>query len=634
MMKKLVKTARMLKDDEGGAAFILITLALPMIFGMAAFSIDLGYTYYISSRLQNASDLAALAGGTKLVQGDKAAVESQALDYVKLNLPSNWDIYDDKGQLISGTGKSPIKITPNIEAKCSMKLDTAGLPCYAGPGKVEKINYVEVSLGATTPLFFASGLGFTDASLSSNAIVTADGSTMPPLNVAIILDSTGSMIDPKDKTTACGGVSMTKLDCAKQAALGLVGTLWPVVDRVAIYTYPGMSQGTGSSPDPAAKDENADKNVCGSGTPAVADYIKDTNPANYKVVDFIDDYRDKTSPPGPGVKVNSKIIQALGGSTQAAGHTSDCIGLQVGTISGQPYVAYDPKNQKATKGGLDDIVWTSFADPIDAAQADLAALNANLAPGETQRQNVIVILSDGDANAPDSAAAASFNANMNSGISNPADYFNVKPMIETDRRPNQCQAAIAAAQGATIDKTWVYSVAYNASTKTGSGGSCTLDTSKFSQVKYEYILYTKTYTNTYDSKTRKCSGWVAGTPQAGSRKTNTVAAPGPALGEGPTTFGTPPTKPCSSKNSPVKYTDTYEFVTSVTPTTDGTKYDRSACDTMRAIASSPDKFYSVDKAGSGGCVSEVNPTTTDLIAIFKRVAISMMTKRRAPRSAI
>lgn len=606
MMKTFIKRARTLRDDEGGAAFILITLALPMIFGMAAFSIDLGYTYYISSRLQNASDLAALAGGTKLVQGDKAAVEAQALNYVKLNLPSNWDLLDDKGNLISGTGKAAIKITPNIAAKCSTKLEAAGLPCYAAPGTIDKINYVEVSLGATTPLFFATGLGFKTASLNSDAVVTADGSTMPPLNVAIVLDSTASMIDPNDKTTACGGVSMTKLDCAKQAALGLVGTLWPVVDKVAIYTYPGVSQGNGSSPNQTTADANADKNVCASGTPTVTDYVKDSNPARYRIVNFSDDYRDKTAPPAPGVKMNSKIVQALGGSTQAKGYTSNCKGLQVGTITGGSY-----------RNDYSDIIWTFFADPIEAAQKDLKAVNDNLPAGETPRQNVIVILSDGDANAPDTATS-----------SRPV-------MIETARRKNQCLAAITAAQTATADGTWVYSVAYNASTQTGSSGSCKLDTSSFSQVRVTYTTYTKTYTKTYDRNTRTCSGWVPDTSfRAGSTRNTTVAAPGPALGPGPITYGSPPATTCSRNNSPLTYSDTYESVTAVVPTTDGTKYDRSACDTMRAIASTPDKFYSVDRAGSGGCVSEVNPTTTDLLSIFKRVAISMMTKRRAPRSAI
>lgn len=608
MMKKLLKKLRLLKNDEGGTALILVTAALPMIFGMAAFCVDLGYMYYIGSRLQNASDIAALAGGTKLVKGDKAAVESQALDFLKLNLPSNWDIVDSKGALLSGTGKSSIKITPQIQAKCSPKLEAAGLPCYAAPGLVDKINYLEISLGAKAPLFFASGIGFHKASLTSDSIVTADGSTMPPLNVAIILDSTASMIDPNDKTTACGNVSMTKLACAKQAALGMVGTLWPVVDHVAIYTYPGLSQGTGASPDLNAANSNAAKNVCSTGTPTVADYFNDTNPARYKVVDYKDDYRTKTSPPAPGVIVTSPIVQALGGSTLASGHTTNCTGIQVGTITGATY-----------KNDYKNIIHTFFADSVDAAQKDLKKINEDLAAnGETTRQNVIVILSDGDANAPDTA---------NSSWPWPA-------MIETARHSNQCLAAITSAQAATAAGTWVYSVAYNAGTT--KGGTCKLDTSTVTTNRVIVTTSTKTvtYTQSYSNSQRKCGGVSQNTVTNTTNQTmNASDAPSPSV-TGPTR--SPPNPPsCSSTNKNVSYTDTTVTVTvaATTPLT-STNNDRTACDTMRLMASTPDKFYSVDKAGSGGCVSSANPTTTDLLAIFKRVAVSMMTKRRAPKSAI
>ena len=590
MIKRLINKMRLLRDDRSGAALVIVSLALPMIFGMAAFSIDLGYIYYINSRLQNAADIAALAGGTKLVAGDKTAVETQALAYVKLNVPGAWDIVDDKGKLLSGTGKAKIKITPKIQALCSKKLSDAGLPCYAAPGLANPINYLSVSLNATTPLFFASALGHQTAALTSDAIVTADGSTMPPLNVAIVLDTTASMISSRDLTTACGGVSMTKLACAKQAALGMLGTLWPVVDKVAIYTYPGMSQGTGSSPSATTAAANAAKNICTSGTPTVTDYKKDSNPANYKVVDFKDDYRDMGSPPAPGVKTSSDLVKALGG-------TSGCTGLQVGRDSGGGYI------------------YTFFADSLDAAQADLAAANVALAAaGQTTRQNVIVILSDGDANAPTS-------------------------MIETARNPNQCLRAMNSAAAATAAGTWVYSVAYNASTikGTASNPSCQFDTSTVStpQVIVTTATRTVTYSQSYSNSQKRCGSVTSTTSNTSTNQTMaTSLAPAPSV-TGPTR--SPSTTPvCSSSNRNISYTDTTVTVTvaATTPAT-STSVDRSACDTMRAMASTPDKFFSVDKVGtSGGCVSEVNPTTTDLLSIFKRVAISMMTKRRAPKSAI
>ena len=84
------RTARF-RNDDGGTALILISMALPAIFGMAAFAIDLGYAFYIKTKLQTAADLGALAGGTLLYKADKSAVEAKALEYVNLNLPSGWN---------------------------------------------------------------------------------------------------------------------------------------------------------------------------------------------------------------------------------------------------------------------------------------------------------------------------------------------------------------------------------------------------------------------------------------------------------------------------------------------------------------------------------------------------------------
>ena len=92
----------------------------------------------------------------------------------------------------------------------------------------------------------------------------------------------------------------------------------------------------------------------------------------------------------------------------------------------------------SAKGG----VGTYFADAITAAQASLVA------NGKAGAQKVIILLSDGDAGA--SAA------NMPVG-----------------KATNQCHAAITAAQNAATAKTWVYSIAYNASTSAAS--SCGTD---------------------------------------------------------------------------------------------------------------------------------------------------------------
>lgn len=576
MIKWLFRKAGLLHGDENGASFIIISLALPAIFGLSAFAIDLGYTYYVKSRLQNAADLAALAAGTLLVSGDKDAVKAKAEEYFYLNIPDNWK------------GSSAINVVPEFEVDCNIKLSDAGVTCYAKPGSTETINYVKVNASATTPLFFASALGFTTASLSADSVVAGGGTTMPPLNVAIILDTTWSM--QNDTTTACGS-SMPKLTCAKKAALEMVGTLWPAVDQVALYTYPGVTPPSfGVSP---ANNPNAKKNICDSGVPTVAAYSG--NP-QYRISDFSSDYRDKNTPPKDVKNPADPVIMALDSGT-------GCKGLQVGTTDGRPICS--------GRNCSPNLLYTFYADAIDSAQADLVAANDVLkGKGFAERQNVIVILSDGDANAPTSNIGG--------------------------RRANQCLQAIDAARRATQNDTWVYSVAYNANTVGGPRvlvDSCNYDLTSSSTVKVTTVRYTTTYRKQYSTKNRTCpNNWTnVGTSQSAPTVT-TVAAPGPTSGNGPVTKN-PPNGTCSSTNKTVEYTEFYDRVTVSSPTTT-TTYDRSACDTMRALASSPDKFFSVDPENSSGCISEANPNTNNLVSIFKKVASSLMKKRRVPKSAL
>ena len=86
---------------------------------------------------------------------------------------------------------------------------------------------------------------------------------------------------------------------------------------------------------------------------------------------------------------------------------------------------------------------TYYADAMTAAQSNLTTT------GRSGVQKVIILLSDGDANAT--------SANMPTG-----------------KATNQCHEAITAAQAAATAGTWVYTVAYGASTS--STGSCSTDT--------------------------------------------------------------------------------------------------------------------------------------------------------------
>jgi len=114
--------------------------------------------------------------------------------------------------------------------------------------------------------------------------------------------------------------------------------------------------------------------------------------------------------------------------------------------------------------GLEDNggVGTYYAGVITEAQNDLSALTG----GRARMQNVIILLSDGDANASSTDFTS---ASLTS-----------QPTLDVD----ECQQAVTAAQNAAATanaaglNTWVFSVAYGSSTTPysgGNGGSCQTD---------------------------------------------------------------------------------------------------------------------------------------------------------------
>ena len=162
---------------------------------------------------------------------------------------------------------------------------------------------------------------------------------------------------------------------------------------------------------------------CSSSTPSIANYTTAAN-AVYQIISSSSDYR--TSASASSLNTSSNLAKAIG----AGG--SSCSGL-------------------SAPGG----VGTYYARVITTAQTALTASH------QLGQQNVIIFIGDGDA-----SASASNVGNGNTNTSkNPAAL-------------NQCRQAITAAQSATAAGTWVYSVAYGASTS--SSGSCSTDTPSIS----------------------------------------------------------------------------------------------------------------------------------------------------------
>jgi Flp pilus assembly protein TadG len=293
-------------------------------------------------------------------------------------------------------------LNPIKEATVTMVSGYPKLKCLTSTGVscagTDSANAIVVSMQATIPLVFGGFVGQSTKTITATATAGVRGGVGKSANVMLIVDTTASM---NTSDPGCSVSGATRLTCAEAGARTLLQAFNPSIVSVGLMVFPGVNNTTSAGYDYACS---------GSSSPTIASYAA-TSPL-YQIVGFSTDY--KTSPTATTLNASSNLVKALGGGG------SGCKGLQA--IGG--YGTY-------------------YAGVIAAAQAALVAKNPNAF-------NVIIFLSDGDANASSS--------NVPSG-----------------KAVNQCHEGITAAQAATTAGTAVYTAAYGAPTgKTPS--SCSTDT--------------------------------------------------------------------------------------------------------------------------------------------------------------
>lgn len=603
MMNRISRTLLRFRKDDSGAALLYITMTIPVVIALTSLAVDLGYVWYVKTRLQVAADMGALAGASKLYTDDADAVTDLATTYVNLNLPAEW------------TGGSTPTAAGDPVIDCVQEIEDMGLTCSSTSGG----NALRVTVNAEAPLFFASALGFHTINLSAESLVTGGGSSPPPLNVAIVLDATASMgTYGGQMSTDCGSlIKPYRIECATLAAKTLLTKLWASVDQVALYTYPSFSTSSRDiiSCKPGATGSTAWLNYTTGGSP------------NYQLIGFNNTYTDTGTPPTGGLDITSALVKALGKTATDApvSDATTCNGLNSAAIG----------------------VGTSIADAILQAQSDLVAANVALvAAGEPPRQNVLIVLSDGDANGNSKSLLGSSSPDA---FREGTDIYGLSTsswVIDVHRMMDQCQAAVAAADAAAATGTWVYSVAFAASN--AAKGSCFTDrpvttliktpTSSPPLTSSDTVVTTRSCTSSNKCKsiasmpntvsstiraytsTSSTTTQVATTAWGGSVVTTCKKTDGTSAPDGWSSGSCTTTR----SNLTKLQTDTYNLKI----------YDTTACKTMQDIASDPSKFYSTDGgvSTSGKCPSAANPNFTDLVKIFNNVAASIMKKRRIPSS--
>ncbi len=267
------------------------------------------------------------------------------------------------------------------------------------------------------PLYFGKLLGISTWQISATALASARGGASQSADVMLVMDTTASM-NNSDLNCAISG--STREDCAMAGFRTLLsyspppklnglspcspslancgtavnGNVANPVDRVGLMVFPGLTTAAQATYD----------YDCSTSSPAIAKY--NASPV-YQIIPFSSDYRVSET---AALNTSSNLVKA------ARGGTSSC------------------KQGISAVGG----VGTFYADAITAAQAALAS------SGRPTAKKVIILLSDGDANASN---------------------------VPAGKATNQCHQAITAAHAATAAGTSVYTIGYGALTS----GTCSTD---------------------------------------------------------------------------------------------------------------------------------------------------------------
>jgi len=420
--------------DESGQVIPVVAVIIVVLLGVCALVIDVGRGMVSYKELQASTDAAALAGAQFLPASTATATATTYSSVagglnVRSSLPN--------ATMVSGYPK----------LKCLTTLQNQGIPCIA-PANA---NAIEVQQQVVLPMYFAGLFGQKTMTLTATSTAAMRGGAITPYNIAIVMDATLSQDSMDDD---CG---TTEMACALNGVLAMLQTLSPCsssqatctvvngvannpVDQVAMFTFPNVTVGTASidstcttpipahgySTDPIFGNYSMLPQTAWAGVPTAVAYSFPTvgatsyspsgsTTATYQITPFLSDYR--TSDTATSLNTSSALVNAAGG-------TSNCGSML-------------PPNYDGEYG-------TYYAGVIYAAQAALVH-QQTLNPGS---QNVMLLLSDGNATAPQTNNGYTVMPSPANATGNYPSYV------------GECGQAVIAAQYATNQGTKIYSIAY------------------------------------------------------------------------------------------------------------------------------------------------------------------------------
>jgi len=437
---QLARTAR---NGQRGQSIAFVAALLPVLIGIAAITIDLSYAYLSYRELASATQAAALAGGAAIPNPSAPTATNAALHFSAL-----------KGDLNYHPNLQNVSLSISLTCVTPSTYPTLNLPpCAEYPSCASGCNMIQVTQSASVPTFFARIFGVTSIPISTTAVSSAKGGLVPPYHIVMVLDTTGSMGMGTDTGCTQNGTSVTPEQCAQYGVQTLLQQLDPCAvtqatctasstpgtsidadDQVALMVFPGLCSSTSAGvttancptlatgstlTDTVANTTYAPPDYgCPTTAPPIASY---NNDPEYLLLGFQSNYRYSDS---SGLDTNSNLFESVGVGTNNCG---------VGTPGG--------------KG-------TFYAGALQAAYDYLNLNNV------TGIQNIIIILSDGDA----TSTAAEMTGNVKQ-VSGPW-------ATEIYPSTQECQNAVTTANWIKNQGVLIYSISYGSETS-----GCTTDTS-------------------------------------------------------------------------------------------------------------------------------------------------------------
>lgn len=555
-----------LKEELGQSAVLVVSM-LFAVMGLSAAGVETGHIYYAFRLLQASTKAAALAGAQAMPDITQATA-----NVTKYSSQSNQE--NASALLLNDTATPHFYCSSNgttLNVVC--ETPTSG-SCSTG----STCNAVTVTQTASANLWFGGLVGVKKMNLSYSATASMRGGTGIPYNIAVIIDTTNSMTASAPSGDGCGS-GATQIVCAVDGLKTMLQQMDPCylnttctastayVDGVALFVFPALNNAASN----LAKDT-----TCPSSNPKVVPYafpnvtvgstqnlilptsatLYPNNSGTYEVVPFNDTY--KASDETTTLSTTDALAVAAGGG----GGT--CKGLQA-------------------PGGEA----TYYAQAIYAAQAALEAQQATY----TGSQNIMIILSDGDATSCNSGA------NTAAGGCNSAD--NIVAL--------NCPAVSATTKNGKTTVTCVAS-SYTPCPSAAAGGC------------------TGTPLNGTGTATTNATGYQLATyPSALGECGQAVQAAQAATEAGTKVY----TVAMGSETSGSCLTDAHYSITSgSTYGAQGYTSGQQACQAIGAMASTVNTFFSDN---TGGCAATGgNANFTTIAQIFQAIGNNLTSARLIP----